>query len=107
MGLRDVHQYRIGMIVTGIVAGPAAGLRCDFRNPPLKRCFAVRAPIPRPVSVRAVGGGQLTTKVTSSMSKAVTPLPAVSTAPKVTHAVRSVAAAPLPMLYCRHCGPPS
>lgn len=49
-----------------MVALPAAGLRCDFRNPPLKRCFAVRAPIPRPAL--AINGGWV---VVMSMSHRV------------------------------------
>ncbi|MET7951759.1 hypothetical protein [Micromonospora sp. NPDC005324] len=46
-------------------------------------------------------------KVASSTSKAVAPLLAVSLATKLTVAMRSVAAVPVDMLYCRHCDPPS
>ena len=64
---RNLSWRRGGL--AGIVAGPAAGLRCDFRNPPLKRCFAVRAPIPRPAPTTAARRTRWTSQSTGSRAR--------------------------------------
>ncbi len=93
---------RVELIRPGLTSGTAANAAFDAA----RCCSGSALPEDGPLRPRwrfsGSRRGQLKVKVTSSTSKAVTPLPAVSLARKLAVAVRSVVAVPVDMLYCRH-----